>query len=144
MISIKYNKFEKDKLNLKSNCRYKILPRFFLTFIHLLKMFYKLYLSSDDDNCWLMQSMYFQSLNSHILVCVSPNLPLILKKKEKNFFVNSLQEAGCICFASSGSLLLSQSFPWNLLINIIISLNLFILGRCLPRLEIETSFCLTF
>ena len=42
VISIKYNKFEKDKLNLKSNCRYKILPRFFLTFIHLLKMFYKI------------------------------------------------------------------------------------------------------
>ena len=57
-----------------------------------------------------MQSMYFQSLNSLLLVCILSILPLILKKERKDVFVNSMQEAGCIYFASSGSLLLSQSF----------------------------------
>ena len=49
-----------------------------------------------------LQSLYFQNLNSLVLVCVSSILQLILKKKEKKFFVTSLQKALCIFFASSG------------------------------------------
>ena len=45
-----------------------------------------------------MQSLYFQSLNSLVLICVSSILRLILKKKK---IVTTLQKAVCVFFASS-------------------------------------------
>ena len=90
-----------------------------------------------------MQSMYFQSLNSLLLVCILSILPLILKKERKDVFVNSMQEAGCIYFASSGSLLLSQSFSMESADKHNHFIKLVYFRQILPRLEIETSFCLT-
>ena len=65
-----------------------------------------------------LQSLYFQSLNFLVLVCVSSIVRLTFKKKKKNFFcdIQSLQNAACI-LASSDPLFHDLAFSiffWNL------------------------------
>ena len=88
--------------------------------------------------------MYFQSLNSLLLVCILSILPLILKKERKDVFVNSMQEAGCIYFASSGSLLLSQSFSMESADKHSYFIKLLYFAKIRNRNFIFLIFCLTF
>ena len=88
-----------------------ILNIIFLTFI-IFKCFTKLLKSSEDNSCWLFAISVF-CLNSLVLDCVSPTLWLILQKKEKEFFVTSLQKALCFIFCKLRCTLAFSIFFWN-------------------------------
>ena len=144
VISIKYNKFEKDKLNLKSNCRYKILPRFFLTFIHLLKMFYKIVFVI---RWWqlLVNAIYVfsESQFSYSCLCIT-EFTANFEKERKEFFREFLAGSRMYMFCKLRFTLAFSIFSMESADKHNHFIKLVYFRQNLPRLEIETLFCLTF